>query len=252
MLLPFLSIVIPAYDEESRIVDTLGQVVGYLESQSYPWEVVVADDGSTDATATLVEEFASQHPNVRLLHLTHRGKGWAVKHGMLEAIGRYRFLCDADLSMPIDQVERFLPPLLDGVDIAIGSREAPGARRIGEPSRRHLMGRFYNWLVRALVVPGVADTQCGFKCFRGDVVPQLFAAQRIDGFAFDVEVLFLAARKEMTIQEVAIDWHYRDQSKVRPVRDSLLMTLDLLRIRWRHLIGQYRLGTKVNQENPDG
>ncbi|MCH8745689.1 MAG: glycosyltransferase family 2 protein, partial [Chloroflexi bacterium] len=138
------------------------------------------------------------------------------------------------LSMPIEQVDRFLPPQLTGVDIAIGSREAPGSRRIGEPSKRHIMGRLYNALVRLLAVPGVDDTQCGFKCFRGEVVPGLFQRQTIDGFAFDVELLFLAVRSGLKLQEVGIDWYYRERSKVRPLTDAFRMTRDLLKVRWRH------------------
>lgn len=236
MVQPYLSIVIPAYNEESRIVSTLEQVISFLSSRSYTWEVLVADDGSTDSTAALVRDFAVQRPSVRLLCLSHQGKGWAVKHGMLAATGQYRFLCDADLSMPFEQVERFLSPMMEGVDIAIGSRELANSRRIGEPARRHLMGRIYNWLVRILAVPGVRDTQCGFKCFRGDVAPELFREQTTAGFAFDVEILFLARRAGLTIQEVGIDWYYREQSKVRPVLDSLAMTWDLLEIRWRHFL----------------
>jgi len=237
---PFLSIVIPAYNEASRIIGTLQQVVGFLEGRPYSWEVLVVDDGSTDATARLVEEFGATHPHIRLLPLPHAGKGWAVKHGMLRATGQYRMLCDADLSMPIQQAERMLPPQIQGVDIAIGSREAPGARRIGEPFHRHLMGRLYNALVRSLAVPGVRDTQCGFKCFRGDIVPKLFGRQVVNGFAFDVEVLYLARKAGLVVREVAIDWYYREQSKVHPVRDTIAMTRDLLKIRWHHLRGGYK------------
>ena len=233
-LSPFLSVVIPAYNEEPRILETLAQVVRFLDSRSYSWELVVVDDGSTDGTALSVSDFASRQSNVRLISVPHRGKGWAVKHGMLDAAGAFRFLCDADLSMPIEQVERFLPPQLGGVDIAIGSREAPDARRIGEPARRHAMGRLFNRLVRVLAVPGLDDTQCGFKCFRGEIVSELFQRQTLDGFAFDVELLFLAYRSGMKIQEVGIDWYYREQSKVRPIRDSFAMTRDLLKIRWQH------------------
>jgi dolichyl-phosphate beta-glucosyltransferase len=236
---PFLSIVIPAYNEEPRIMGTLGQVVQFLEARSFSWEVVVVDDGSTDATALLVGECAAENARVRLLSRPHQGKGGAVKEGMLEAAGRYRFLCDADLSMPIEQVERFLPPQLKSVDIAVGSREAVNSRRIGEPWRRHLMGRFYNRLVRLLAVPGLDDTQCGFKCFRGDIVPQLFGRQTLAGFAFDVEILFLARRQGLRIAEVGIDWYHRERSKVHPLRDSLAMTRDLLKIRWRYFRGGY-------------
>ena len=185
----FLSVVIPAFNEEPRISDTLSQVIEYLTAQDYGWEVVVADDGSQDRTAELVDRVTLEHPNVRILRLLHRGKGWAVKNGMLAAQGEYRLLCDADLSVPIAQVERLLPPLGPGTDVALGSREAPGASRIGEPTRRHLMGRIFNLLVNRLAVPGLADTQCGFKCFRGEAAQDLFRRQTMDGFAFDVELV---------------------------------------------------------------
>ena len=231
---PFLSVVIPAYNEELRILDTLEQVAAFLSGRLYTWEVVVADDGSQDATNRIAAGCAAANDNVRVLTLPHRGKGWAVKRGMLAARGEFRFICDADLSMPIEQVERFLPPQLEDVDVAIGSREAPGSRRIGEPPGRHFRGRAYNRLARTLAAPGLNDTQCGFKCFRAEIVPQLFQNQIIDGFAFDVELLYLAARDGLTVREVGIDWHYREHSKVRPLRDSVSMAWDLLRIRWRH------------------
>ena len=232
--IPFLSIVIPAFNEEARILNTLREVVAYLAGQDFPWEVVIADDGSSDATNAISAQFAGDTPNVRVLSLPHRGKGWAVRQGMLAARGKYRFLCDADLSMPIDQVKRFVPPELEEVDLAIGSREAAGSRRIGEPSGRHVIGRVYNNLVKTLAVPGLNDTQCGFKCFRGEIVPQLFERQTVDGFAFDVELLVLASKNGLRVHEVGIDWYYREHSKVRLLRDSLAMTWDLLKIRWRH------------------
>jgi len=188
----------------------------------------------------LVGQSVIEHSNVRVLRLLHRGKGWAVKNGMLAAEGEYRLLCDADLSVPIEQVERLLPLFEPGdsggagADIVLGSREAPGAVRIGEPTRRHLMGRFFNFLVNRLAVPGLADTQCGFKCFRGETAQDLFPRLTLDGFAFDVELLHLARKRGLTYSEVGVDWYYRPQSKVRPVQDSLSMTLDLLKIRWRH------------------
>jgi len=249
----FLSIVIPTYNEEAIISATLGQVAEFLRTRRYTWEVVVADDGSTDATARLVGNFAQGNPQVRLLSLSHHGKGWAVREGMLEAKGQYRFLCDADLSMPIEQVERFLPPQAQGLDLAIGSREASGARRFGEPPYRHLMGRFYNALVRMLAVPGLQDTQCGFKCFRGEIVPLLFRRQTMEGFAFDVEVLFLARKEKLSIGEIGIDWHFRQGSKVRPLRDAFAMTRDLLNIRWRNWRGRYEqvyMGDAVEKKTP--
>ena len=230
----FLSVVIPAYNEQARIIGTLEQVLDFLNAWDCTWEVVIADDGSTDDTARLIDNFAANSPGVRRLSLPHRGKGWAVMNGMLAAEGEYRLLCDADLSVPIEHVERLLPPQADGVDLAFGSREAPGARRIGEPFHRHLMGRVFNVLTRFLGVPGVLDTQCGFKCFRGETVEVLFQGQTIDGFGFDVEVLYRARRAGMVIQEIGVDWYYRDLSKVRPIQDSIAMTRDLLKMRWRY------------------
>ena len=237
---PFLSVVIPAFNEEARIAGTLSRVIEYLSGRDYQWEVVVADDGSTDHTAQLVGREIVEYSNVRVLRLPHRGKGWAVKNGMLAAEGEYRLLSDADLSVPIEQVERLLPLFesddsgMPCVDIVLGSREAPGALRIGEPVRRHLMGRFFNFLVSRLAVPGLADTQCGFKCFRGGSAQDLFPRLTLDGFAFDVELLHLARERGLTYYEVGVDWYYQSQSKVRPIQDSLAMTLDLLKIRWRH------------------
>lgn len=231
---PYLSVVIPAYNEEIRIARTIGEVVAYLNGQAYPWEVVVADDGSTDATARLVADAAGGEVRVRVLSLPHRGKGWAVKNGMLAAAGQFRLLCDADLSVPIAQVERLLPVLAAGVDVAVGSREAPGAARYGEPSRRHLMGRVFNAVTRRMALPDLADTQCGFKGYRAAAANRLFAAATLDGFSFDVETLYLARRAGMTVREIGVDWHYREHSKVRPLRDALAMAADLLRIRWRH------------------
>ena len=231
---PFLSVVIPAFNEETRISETLFRVIEYLTAQNYQWEIVVADDGSQDHTAQLVGRVIVEHPNVRILRLPHRGKGWAVKNGMLAAQGEYRLLCDADLSVPIEQLERLLPPNGPGSDVVLGSREAPGAIRIGEPFHRHLMGRFFNLLVNLFAVTGLADTQCGFKCFRAEAAQDLFRRQTMDGFAFDIELLYLARRRRMTISEVGVDWYYQPQSKVRPIRDSFAMTLDLLKVRWRH------------------
>ena len=248
---PFLSVVIPAYNEEVRITQTLETLVDYLRRQSYSWEVIVADDGSEDGTAGLVQAAANENPGIRLVSLSHRGKGWAVKAGMLSAQGRYRFIADADLSMPIEHLERFLPPTLSDFDIAIGSREAPGSRRFHEPFRRHLMGRVFNWMVRLLAVRGFSDTQCGFKCFDAEAAETLFSMQRAHGFGFDVEVLFLAQRLGMRIKDIPIDWYYHEGSKVKPVRDSFLMLRDILSVRWSHARGRYgNLSSKTGPSQP--
>ena len=233
MTQPFLSVVIPAYNEEIRIEATLEQVHAYLSLQPYPWEILVADDGSIDGTAQLVSAFARENPRARLLSLEHRGKGWAVQQGMLAATGEYRFLCDADLSMPVEQIGRFLGPDVAEVDILVGSRELAESRRFGEPARRHLMGRVFNLLIRVLALPGIGDTQCGFKLFRAETALALFERQTLWGFAFDVEILYVARRRGLVVREVAIDWHYQEGSKVRPIRDAAAMARDVVKLRWR-------------------
>ena len=245
-----LSVVIPAYDEESRIPSTLERVHGFLSERGGDWEIIVVDDGSADRTADVVSDFAGTHSRVRLLRAPHLGKGGAVRAGMLDSRAEYRFLCDADLSMPIEQIERFLERM-DDCDVAIGSRECHGSVRVDEPFRRHAMGRAFNSVVRALAVPGIQDTQCGFKCFRGAVARRLFGRQRLDGFAFDVEVLFLALKERFRILEVPIDWHFREESKVDPLRDSVRMFRDVVRVRWNDLRGRYRVDpSRVDLHEP--
>lgn len=236
---PFLSIVIPAHNEEQRLPQTLEQVAGFLNQQPYTGEIVVVENGSSDRTLEIAREHARHIPYLRVLHSDQRGKGLAVRMGMLAARGAYRFFADADLSMPIAEVNRFIPPALPGVEVAIGSREAPGAVRYDEPQYRHLTGRVFNTIVRILALPGLEDTQCGFKCFRGDIADEVFALQTIPGWSFDVEVLFIARRRGYRIVEVGIPWYYNAGSKVRVVRDSLRMFLDLLNIRRNAWVGRY-------------
>ena len=239
MATPFLSVVIPAFNEEERIASTLGDIVGYLRAQPYTWEVLVVDDGSSDQTATVVSSWATSEERVRVETVTHGGKGWAVKRGMQSATGQYRFMCDADLAMPIEQLGVFLQYMEDGYDIVIGSRQIAGARRIGEPVARHVMGRVFNWAVRLLALSGFEDTQCGFKCFRGEVADELFSRQRTRGFGFDVEILYMAKNKGMRIVEIPIEWYHQDSSKVRPLVDSFSMLRDTAMLRLRDAGGRY-------------
>ena len=236
----YLSLIIPTFNEERRIESSLGKILAYLEEQPYSWEVVVVDDGSQDSTRELLARSSSRDPRVSLIPKPHRGKGHAVKAGMLAARGTYRFQCDADLSMPIGQISRFLPPAQEDYDIAVGSREVAGARRIGEPAYRHLMGRVFNQMVRLIVV-GLRDTQCGFKCYSGARAQDLFRFQRLDGFGFDVEILFLARLRELRIVEVPIDWYYQRESRVKPVRDTLRMVRELISIRLYQMRGYYKI-----------
>jgi dolichyl-phosphate beta-glucosyltransferase len=228
---PLLSIIIPAYNEERRLPDSLLSITAFLQDQTYPAEVIIVDNGSQDRTAHIVEEFAVDHPEIRLLHEDRAGKGLAVRRGMLEARGEYRFICDADLSMPIQEVNKFFPPSLQGIDIAIASREVHGAVRYNEPILRHWIGRIFNILVQILAVPGFKDTQCGFKCFRSKVAEDLFQVQKLDGWTFDVEVLYIALKRGYAIVEVPIHWYYHPASRVHVIRDSVDMFIDLFRIR---------------------
>ncbi|MCJ7512237.1 MAG: glycosyltransferase family 2 protein [Anaerolineales bacterium] len=228
---PFLSIIIPALDEEGRLPASLDSILAFLQAQPFRAEVLVVDNGSRDATYAVAQSYARRIPWIRVLQEPRRGKGAAVRQGMLAAQGQFRFIADADLSMPIEQVLGFLPPGLSEMDIAIASREAPGAARYGEPPHRHLIGRAFNWLVRLLAVPGFQDTQCGFKMFRDHVALDLFQVQQLEGWTFDVEVLFIALRRGYRIAEVPIPWTFNPGSRVSVLRDSFAMLRDLFRIR---------------------
>ena len=239
---PLLSIVVPAYNEERRLPETLPCIVDFVQAQDYAAEVIVVDDGSSDGTASVVEEIAADAPFVRLIKNEHRGKGFAVKTGALAAEGDFVFLCDADLSMPIEEVAKFLPPALEGYDVAIGSREIEGARRYDEPGLRHLMGRVFNTLVRLLAVKGFQDTQAGFKCFAREAAREMFFYQTMDGFGFDVEILFIAQKRGFRIVEVPINWYYMSNSRVSPVGDSVRMFREILQVRLNDWRGRYDEG----------
>ena len=252
--IPFLTIVIPAYNEERRLPPSLHKVADYLRAQPWSAEVIVVENGSTDRTSEAVETFA--HNAVRpddnfTVHLMHSapGKGAAVKVGMLAGRGDYLFICDADFSMPVTEISKFLPPHLPahGYDVAIASREIPGAVRYDEPFYRHLMGRVFNLLVRVLAVSGIQDTQCGFKCFTREAAHTVFPLQRIDGWGFDVEVLYIARLHGLNLAEVPIDWYYQTDSRVRPVHDTINMVRELLKIRSMGRQGIY--DTPIPAEN---
>lgn len=237
---PHISLVIPTYNEEQRLPHCLDRVLTFLRQQPFTWEVVIADDGSTDRSAEIVTSLARQHQGLRLLCLPHRGKGHAVRSGMLAADGARRFFSDVDLSVDIKDLPAFLPAL-EQTAVAIASREAPGAVRYQEPLYRHLMGRAYNLLVQMILLPGIQDTQCGFKGFREEAAIALFSQQQIDDWGFDIEVLYLARRLGYVITEVPVHWTYGTQSRVHPLRDSWRMFRDIWRVRWRAWQGVYTL-----------
>lgn len=227
---PFLSLIIPAYNEEQRLPESLAKIEGFVRSQTYATEVLIIENGSTDRTLEAAQSFANQHPNFSAHHTDQRGKGLAVRHGMLSARGQFRMMLDADLSMPVDQIPRFLPPQ-QSADVVIASREAPGAVRYNEPSFRHLGGRLITTMIKIMALPGIQDTQCGFKCFRAEVAQDLFSKQTLMGWSFDVELLYMARLRGYSIVELPIPWYYRPQSHVRPFQDALRFFVDLLRLR---------------------
>jgi dolichyl-phosphate beta-glucosyltransferase len=209
-----------------------------VAAQPYSVEVIVVNNNSRDATPQIAQEFAATHPYARVLHQPRQGKGAAVNMGMLAGQGEYLFICDADFSMPVEEVNKFMPPAIDSYDVAIASREAPGARRVDEPQYRHLMGRVFNFIVRVLAIPKIQDTQCGFKVFRRQVAREVFSLQTIDGWGFDVEVLFIALKHGCKLIEVPITWYYRPQSRISPLKDSINMVVEVLKVRrngWRGL-----------------
>jgi dolichyl-phosphate beta-glucosyltransferase len=234
-----LSIIIPAYNEETRLPRSLDQVTAFIQQQPEPMEVLVVENGSGDRTTEIADTYAARFPFIRVLH-SQKGKGAAVRVGMMEGRGRYLFICDSDLSMPIAEVRKFLPPALGDYDVAIASREGPGAHRYGEPIYRHLMGRVFNLIVRVLAIPGFQDTQCGFKSFRREVAREVFAEQTMTGWAFDVEALFIALRRGYRVVAVPINWYFDADSRVDPLRDTWRMVRDVVRIRINGWRGVYR------------
>lgn len=245
-----LSIVIPAYNEAGRLPHTLDAMLAFLATRNYTWEVIIADDGSEDATPRIASEVAARDARVRHLRLQHRGKAAAVRAGVLASRGRVVVFTDADLSTPIEYVDDARSRLCDGWDVVIGSREGTGARRIGEPAYRHVMGRMYNYAVQALVIPGIRDTQCGFKGFRAEVARDIFGSACLyrNGSAplrgplvtgFDVELLFVARKRGYRVCELPVTWRHVEGSKVRPGMDAVLMLRDALQVRLNDLRGCY-------------
>jgi dolichyl-phosphate beta-glucosyltransferase len=242
-----LSIIIPAFNEESRLPPYLSSIVAYLESRGGPSEIIVVDDGSQDGTAAAVLALTTGCPFLRLIPLgRNKGKGFAVRTGMLAAKGDLRLFCDADGATPIGELHRLERALSGEIDILIGSRAIRSTEcRVEGTLHRKYIGFIYNCLVRLLAVRGFYDTQCGFKLFRGAAADKLFAAQTLAGFGFDAEVLFLARKWGYTIREVPVNWQDQPGGKVRVFRDSARMFFDLVKLRRSWRAGAYHMSTET-------
>ncbi len=238
----FLSLIVPAYNEEKRLLPTLGKISGYLSKQGFSYEIIVVDDGSTDNTLQMIRNFAhSDNHVVVLANGQNKGKGYSVRKGMLSARGEFVFFSDADLSTPIEEIEKFLPNLTRDYDVVIGSRSMPESNiLIHQPWYREKMGKIFNFLVNMVLLKGITDTQCGFKGFKRDVVQTVFSRCMLDGFSFDVEVLYLSRKFNFKIKEIPVRWENSALSKVNPIRHSLQMFNDLFRIKIKDFKGYYR------------
>lgn len=242
---PEVSLVVPAFNEAARLPSALAQLEQHFRAHPIRTELILVDDGSRDATPQILAGAVSAFPaNVhvrRFRHLRNRGKGGAVRTGCLAATGRFILFIDADLAVPLDEMDKLLAALRDGSDVAIGSRIQPDGSdmRASQPLRRRLGGKAFTWLRQRLAVPEIVDTQCPMKGFRAEAAPRIFARQKLNGWAFDAEILFLARRAGLTIREIPVQWRHMEGSKLQPgVRLALRSLRDLIKLRLVHLGGR--------------
>jgi len=243
----YLSLIIPAYNEEGRLPATLERVAEYLQTRDYSYELLVVDDGSRDGTRQVVRDFAATHDWVRLVQYDqadrplNRGKGFAVRQGVFNAVGRDVLFSDADLSTPIEELEKLLPPLAKGeCDVTIASRALPDSNlTVHQPWHREFMGRTFNKFVQKVINTNIVDTQCGFKAFRGEAAKKIFGVAQIDGFGFDTEILFLASKFGYRVKEIGVTWQHRDDSRVNPLSAPLQMMRELIQVRVNDIRGLY-------------
>jgi dolichyl-phosphate beta-glucosyltransferase len=238
---PGLSIVVPAYNEQDRLGPTIRAYLSHCREHRIEAELIVVDDGSLDGTSALVERLAAEYPELRLIRLAeNRGKGYAVRTGVVNARGKLVLFADADAATPMSELERLVAAIREGADIAIGSREVAGPGvQVRARLYRRVMGRVFHFLVETLTVRTIKDTQCGFKLFRGPVAHDLFSRMRMTGFSFDVELLMMAQRRGYRIAEVPVNWVHQPGSKVNLAVDSARMARDLFVIRGRYMSGEY-------------
>ena len=245
------SIVISAFNEEGGITATLTQILSYMATFDPYFEIIVVDDGSVDATAKKVEDYAQYHPEIRLIKAAHKGKAAGIRTGVLNTSGTYVLTTDADMATPIDELKRFMHWITDhGYDVVIASREGSGATRKDEPLFRHLIGRAFNLFVRLIALPEFPDTQCGFKLYRGDVAREVFGKlivyadhdvvlKKAFFGAFDVEVLFICKKLGYKIKSVPVLWTYIKTTRLNFWGNSVKMGIDILKIRLHGLKGSY-------------
>ncbi|HEX8553046.1 MAG TPA: dolichyl-phosphate beta-glucosyltransferase [Abditibacteriaceae bacterium] len=247
---PQLSIIIPAYNEEKRLPATLARIAEYLAAQTYSYELIVVDDGSHDGTRDVARAFAAEHSWAELRTYAdstedkpvNRGKGAAVRLGMMLARGEELLFSDADLSTPIEEMETLFAPIRAGeCDIAFASRALPESNlAIHQPWLRETMGRTFNLFVRLAIGTTISDTQCGFKAFRGDAARQIFRCAVIDGFGFDPEIVFLARKFGLRVKEIPVTWRHQEDSRVSPLLAPIQMMRELVQVRANNARGRYR------------
>jgi dolichyl-phosphate beta-glucosyltransferase len=242
MTSPELSIIIPAFNEEALIVSTLDGLKTYLSSRSEEYEIIVVDDGSQDKTTVCIQDWKKINgANLHLLiNQQNMGKGFSIQRGVMESRGSYIIFIDADLPYELEAIEDFLNALRNGFDLAVGSRVLPGSQVKGVPVVRYISGQIFSWMVQAVLFSGLPDTQCGFKSFRSVAAKEIFRRLTIDGFGFDVEMLFVARKLKLTIQPVPVRMiDHRHRSRVRLIVDSFKMFANLFTVRWNDLQGRY-------------
>ncbi|HEY1676461.1 MAG TPA: dolichyl-phosphate beta-glucosyltransferase [Candidatus Sulfotelmatobacter sp.] len=244
---PTYSIVIPAYNEEPRLAATLNSVLAYVHAHAWDAEVLVVNDGSRDRTVEIVQTFAAKDPILRLVQNPgNRGKGYSVRHGMLNSRGRIVLFTDADLSSPIEEAPKLFAALDDGADIAIGSRWLRSETQTHrQPLHRQLFGRIFNVLLRTILGLPFADTQCGFKAFKRPAVDAIFPLQKIERWGFDPEILFLARKFKFKVKEVPVAWGHSGDTRINPLVDGSRMVQEMLRIRWNNMTGKYDSNRKT-------
>jgi len=239
----YLSVIVPCYNEEKRLPDTLLEMDKFFSEKDYAYEIIVFDDGSKDKTKEVASNFKKMIKNLKVLgDKENHGKGYVVKRGMLEAKGKFRLFADADNSTPIQEIDKLLPFFEKGYDIVIGSRAKGGREKnikIEQPLYRRMLAKCGNIAISALAVKGIRDTQCGFKCFTKEATEYIFNKTRINRWGFDIEALAIAQKKGYKIQDVPVSWYNSAESRVRPIKGAITTLGELLKIKWNLITGKY-------------